>query len=77
MNKKYIKSEAGYDSIEFEKDKVVEGAKKIKRKMPTSISLNPETVDELKMIAEKKGIPYQVLMRSFILDGLDRIKKIA
>jgi hypothetical protein len=27
------------------------------------------------LIAEKKGIPYQVLMRSFIIEGLEKLKK--
>jgi predicted DNA-binding protein len=43
--------------------------------MPTSLTLPPEVVDELKEFAEKKGIPYQVLMRSFIMEGLERMKK--
>ena len=46
-----------------------------KRKTPTSIALSPETVAELKELAEKKGIPYQVLMRSFILEGLRKAKQ--
>ena len=45
------------------------------RKVPTSIALEPKTIFELKKISEKKGIPYQVLMRSFILEGLERFKK--
>jgi len=77
MSKKFIKSEPGYDSVEFDEKKVVEGSKNINRKMPTSVSLSPETVAELKLIAVKKGIPYQVLMRSFILEGLEKIKKSA
>ncbi len=74
MKNKFAKNKKEYRDIEFEKDKVLKGRKKIRRKMPTSISLAPETVEELKEIAEKKGIPYQVLMRSFILEGLEKIK---
>ena len=35
------------------------------------------TIPELKVVAEKQGIPYQVLIRVFILDGLERLKKVA
>jgi predicted DNA binding CopG/RHH family protein len=44
---------------------------------PTSIALEDETIEELKELAAVKGIPYQVLMRSFILDGLRKSKKAA
>ncbi|OFZ52298.1 MAG: hypothetical protein A2381_13620 [Bdellovibrionales bacterium RIFOXYB1_FULL_37_110] len=51
--------------------------REIGRKTPMSVSLPPEVVDELKKLAEKKGIPYQVLMRSFIIAGLDKMKKVS
>lgn len=73
MKAKNVKSKKMYDKVEFEAKKVKK-ATKIGRKMPTSVSLPPEVVDELKQIAEKKGIPYQVLMRSFIIEGLDKVK---
>jgi predicted DNA binding CopG/RHH family protein len=44
-------------------------------KKPTSIALDEKTIQELKAVAETQGIPYQVLIRVFILDGLDRMKK--
>jgi predicted DNA binding CopG/RHH family protein len=75
MKRKLIKSKKVYKKVEFDIIKSKEAQSKIKRKMPTSISLSPEVVDELKEIAEKKGIPYQVLMRSFILEGLEKLKK--
>lgn len=75
MKRKVIKSKKVYKKVEFDVIKSKEAQSKIKRKMPTSISLSPEVVDELKEIAKKKGIPYQVLMRSFILEGLDKLKK--
>lgn len=74
MAKRYTKSKPEYDNVEFEQKKVLK-ARKIGRKMPTSVSLPPEVVEELKQIADKKGIPYQVLMRSFIIEGLEKIKK--
>ena len=73
MKKKYAKSLPEYDEIEFDEEAVL-NSRKIGRKMPTSISLSPEVVEELKHIADKKGIPYQVLMRSFIMEGLQRLK---
>ncbi len=76
MKKKYVKRLPEYDKVEFERQKVRK-SRKIGRKMPTSISLPPEIVEELKNIADKKGIPYQVLMRSFILEGLEKLKKSA
>ena len=74
MAKRYTKSKPEYDNVELEQKKVLK-ARKIGRKMPTSVSLPPEVVEELKQIADKKGIPYQVLMRSFIIEGLEKIKK--
>ncbi len=44
---------------------------------PTSVALDEKTIQELKALAEIQGIPYQVLIRVFILDGLDRLKKAA
>jgi predicted DNA binding CopG/RHH family protein len=76
MAKKYVKSLPEYDDISFDEDTVLK-SRKISRKMPTSVSLPPEVVEELKTIAEKKGIPYQVLMRSFIMEGLERLKKVS
>jgi predicted DNA binding CopG/RHH family protein len=75
MNRKVIKSKKEYDKIEFEVAKSKEAQKRIRRKMPTSLSLPEDVVEELKEIAEKKGIPYQVLMRSFVLEGLEKLKK--
>lgn len=73
MTKNYSKSLPEYDEVEFEEEAVL-NARKINRKMPTSVSLPPEVVEELKKMAVKKGIPYQVLMRSFIIEGLEKLK---
>lgn len=75
MKRKIIKSKPGYKNVEFDIKKSKEAQNKIRRKMPTSVSLPPEVVEELKAIAKKKGIPYQVLMRSFILEGLENLKE--
>jgi predicted DNA binding CopG/RHH family protein len=76
MKKKYAKSLPEYDEVEFD-EKAVLNSRKIHRKMPTSVSLPPEIVEELKKVAIKKGIPYQVLMRSFIIEGLQRLKQVS
>ena len=75
MKRKIIKSKPEYDKVDFDLKKSKEAQRKMNRKMPTSVTLPPEVVTELKQIAEKKGIPYQVLMRSFILEGLEKLKK--
>lgn len=74
MKKKYAKKLPEYDEVEFD-EKATLKARKIGRKMPTSVSLPPKVIEELKLLASKKGIPYQVLMRSFIIEGLEKMKK--
>ena len=76
MTKRYAKSLPEYDEVEFDEEAVL-NSRKVGRNMPTSVSLPPEVVEELKAIAEKKGIPYQVLMRSFILEGLQKLKQVS
>ncbi len=80
MKKSYAKSLKMYDK-EFELDakKILAAMKRFKDspKKPTSVALDETTIQELKEMAEIQGIPYQVLIRVFILDGLDRLKKAA
>lgn len=78
--KKYVKYDKSYDKIKFDIAKVKEGNKQAretakKRKVPTSIALDPDFVLELKDAAEIKGVPYQVLMRMFIVDGFKKFKR--
>ena len=71
----YVKSDRMYAAgSQFEKKKILAAAKRLKRKrkLPTSVALEEETVKELKALAEWRGVPYQVLMRMFILDGLHK-----
>lgn len=76
--KTFVKNsdEKMYEEVEFEKEKVLEDARKYReRKLkPTSVSLDEGTTQKLKALAEEKGIPYQVLMRSFIIEGIRRIE---
>lgn len=69
----YIKSEKGYGGrSEFEEGKILAAAKRLKnkRKFPTSVALEGETIKELKSLAQWRGVPYQILMRMFIIEGL-------
>ena len=50
----------------------VGGTEQKSRKLFTSIALEESTINELKALAEWRGVPYQVLMRMFILDGLHK-----
>ncbi len=80
MKKSYVKSLKEYDTpFELDSKKIVAAMKRFKdaKKKPTSVALDEKTINELKAIAEKQGIPYQVLIRVFILDGLERLKKAA
>jgi predicted DNA binding CopG/RHH family protein len=75
----YVKSEKGYEKVSVESKKIKDAYKKIKssKKHPTSINLSPETVEDLKRLAAKKGIPYQSLMRMLVVEGLEKLKKAA
>jgi hypothetical protein len=80
MKKSYVKSMKGYEkNVKLDAEKILAAMKRFKEspKKPTSIALDETTTQELKAIASIQGIPYQVLMRVFILDGLERLKKSA
>ena len=78
MKKSYVKSLKEYDEpFKLEAEKILAAMKRYKqaRKKPTSVALDEATIRELKDVAAQQSIPYQVLIRVFILDGLDRLKK--
>lgn len=78
MKKSYAKSLKEYDApVELDSTKILAAMKRYKdsKKKPTSVALDETTIKKLKALAEKQGIPYQVLIRVFILDGLERMKK--
>jgi hypothetical protein len=80
MKKSKVKSLKEYEPVaELDARKILDALKRDKSapKKPTSIALDEETIQELKAMAEIQGIPYQVLIRVFILDGLERLKKSA
>lgn len=79
---RYVKSEKGYEkSFEADWNAVKKGLKKARseqgqpKKVPTSVALDPRFVAELKKAAEERGVPYQILMRMFIIEGFQRMKK--
>lgn len=74
--KKSVKRLKTYDRIEFNTKEIIEGMSRLKgaRRKPTSIALEEELLNELKEVAASKGIPYQVLMRLLIADGLKKLK---
>ena len=60
------------------KKKTLEAMQRINgRRKSTSVALEDKTIKELtsQQIAKKRNISYQALMRMFILDGMERIKK--
>ncbi len=79
---RYVKNEKGYEKS-FKTDwKVLrDGLKKTRaqqgepKKVPTSVALDPRFVAELKKEAQARGIPYQILMRMFIIEGFHRMRK--
>ncbi len=77
--KKYAKRLKQYDKIEFDMKEILEGMSRLKgaRRKPTSVALEDELLQELKELAENRGVPYQVLMRLLIADGVKRLKEAA
>ncbi|HLB59812.1 MAG TPA: hypothetical protein VJL87_07015 [Bdellovibrionota bacterium] len=78
MKKTYVKSEKGYGKTsEFEEKKIVDAMRRLKSgsKVPTSVALDPKLVAEIKVEAESRGLPYQVLLRMFIIDGFKKWRK--
>lgn len=74
--KKYVKRLKAYDNITFDTDAIIAGMSRLKgtRRKPTSVALEKELLDELKSLADKRGVPYQVFMRLLIADGIKRLK---
>ena len=77
MKKMYAPRLEEYEeSSYFDEKKYLEAMKEINlQKKTTSIELEEDTVKELKKMAKIKKIPYQELMRKFILDGVKKMKK--
>jgi predicted DNA binding CopG/RHH family protein len=76
---RYAKRLKQYDKIEFDSKEIIAGMSRLKgtRRKPTSVALEEDLIKELKSLAEEKGLPYQVLMRLLLADGIKRLKKAA
>ncbi len=79
---RYVKSEKGYEkSVKADWKAIEKGLKKVRgkkgelKKVPTSVALDPKLVEDLKAEAKKRDIPYQILMRMFIVEGFRKFKK--
>ncbi len=79
---KFVKNEKGYEkSFETNWNDVKNGLVRVRaaagepKKVPTSIALDPRFLAELKKEANLNGVPYQILMRMFILQGFEEWKK--
>jgi predicted DNA binding CopG/RHH family protein len=74
---RYVKNESEYEKVSFDSAKIRAAMKKTRlaRKQPTSVALDPQLVEELKAEASARGVPYQVLMRMFIVEGFKRLKR--
>ncbi|MBI2335567.1 MAG: hypothetical protein HYU97_02255 [Deltaproteobacteria bacterium] len=72
----YVKRLKMYDKIDFDPKEIIAGMSRLKgsRRKPTSVALEKDLLDELKSLANKRGVPYQVLMRLLIADGIKRLK---
>ena len=64
---------------DFDPKEIIAGMSRLKgsRRKPTSVALEEDLVKELKGAAKDRGIPYQILMRLLISEGLKRLKRVA
>ncbi len=79
---RYVKNEKGYEkTLQADWDAVKKGLKKVRaqvgqpKKVPTSVALDPRLVADLKKEAKARDIPYQVLIRMFIIEGYKKMKR--
>lgn len=74
---RYVKNRSEYKEVSFESAKIKAAMKRAKEspKQPTSVALDPQLVEELKAEARARGVPYQVLMRMFIVEGFKRLRR--
>lgn len=73
--RRYVKNESEYKGVTFESAKIRAAMRRGARKKPTSLALDPQFVEELKAEARARGVPYQVLMRMFVIEGFKRLKR--
>jgi len=75
----YVKSESGYEKVTYNRRKVRQAARRLKksRKRPTSVALDPAVIRRLRKAAEHRDVPYQVLMRMLIVQGLQKLERVS
>ena len=73
----YVKNKTQYRKVSFDASRIKAAVKRTaaSRKQPTSVALDPQLITELKSEAMARGVPYQVLMRMFIVEGFRRLKR--
>jgi len=73
----YAKSDPQYEKVSYNRTKIRRAARRLKRsrKQPTSVALDPAVIRRLRKEAEARDVPYQVLMRMLIVQGLGRLEK--
>ena len=74
---RFVKNESEYRKVSFESARIRAAMKRAKehRKKPTSVALDPQLIEELRAEAKARGVPYQVLMRMFIVEGFKRLRR--
>lgn len=79
MKNYYVRSKKEYEETSLlDAERILEAMKRVKgRRKPTSVALEESVIKELKQVGKDLNIPYQVLVRLFVLDGLKRIKSAA
>lgn len=80
MTRWRVKSPLTYkDPFDFAPEHVLAAMRRYKtaRKKPTSVALDKRTLKDLKALAAHQGIPYQVLMRVFILRAVESMKQVS
>jgi hypothetical protein len=76
MPRSFVKSLPEYeaDSTILDPGNILAALRRQGTKRPTSVALDDETVRSLKALAKPLGLPYQVLMRAIILEGVERVR---
>ena len=76
---RYAKQLKAYERIDFDPKEIIAGMSRLKgaQRKPTSVALEAELLRELKHLAQQKGVPYQVLMRLLLAEGVRRLKQAA
>ena len=71
----FVKNEKGYSKVKYNAKAIKDAYSKAKtkKKHPTSVNLPEEVITELKSLALKLDVPYQTLMRKFIIEGLQKL----